>query len=71
MTKNQFSAGLETFRAVAEAIRELKRVPSGHLYARLMGCMSLDQYNQIIGILKKAGMVKEVHNELVWSEPVE
>ena len=52
--------------AIAEAIRDLGSVPSGHLYARVMGILSLDQYNQVIGILKKQGLVTESHYELTW-----
>lgn len=52
--------------AVAEAIRELKRVPSGHLYAQLMGRMSMDTYNAVIGTLKNTGLVEEKDHELIW-----
>jgi len=69
MNKEQLSAGLKTVLAVAQAIRELGTVPSGHLYARLMGVLSLDQYNKIIDILKKQGLVVEAHHELKWVEP--
>jgi hypothetical protein len=70
MTKEQLGAGLETVRLIAGAIRELGRVPSGHLYARVMGSLSLDQYNKVIGILKKAGLVEETAgHELIWKEP--
>lgn len=58
-TKAQTEAAIQTIRAIADAIKELKEVPSGHLYAQLMGRMSLDQYNQIIGILVNAGVVKQ------------
>lgn len=56
--------------AVTDAIRELKQVPSGHLYARLMGHMSLDSYQKVIDILKVTGMVKEDRfHMLTWVEP--
>lgn len=67
MTKEQIDAGIKTIAAVAGAIRELGRVPSGHLYARLMGHLSLDEFNKIIGILVKAGLVEQtVGHELIW-----
>ena len=59
-------ATFQTVLAIAEAIRSLGTVPSGHLYARVMGKLSLDQYNQIIGILKQQGLVSETHYELKW-----
>ena len=59
-------ATFQTVLAIAEAIRSLGTVPSGHLYARVMGKLSLDQYNQIIGMLKRQGLISETHYELKW-----
>lgn len=39
VTREQVVAMLQTVKAVAEAIRELKQVPSGHLYTMLMDHM--------------------------------
>ena len=66
MTEQEIKAGIETVKATAEAIRDLGTVPSGHLYARVMGVLSLDQYNQIIGLLKKHGLIEESYHELKW-----
>ena len=66
MSTEQTKATLEIVKAIAEAIRALGSVPSGHLYARVMGCLSLSQYNQVIGILKKQGLVEEKYHELTW-----
>jgi hypothetical protein len=55
--------------AVAEAIRELGTVPSGHLYAHLMGRMTLEQYNRIIVCLKGTGLVTESAHLLKWVGP--
>ena len=52
--------------AVAETIRELKGVPSGHLYAQLMGFFSLEEYNKTIEILKNGDLVKEENFFLTW-----
>lgn len=59
-------ASLSIVQAVAEAIRELGSVPSGHLYAQLMGKLTLDQYTQIIDVLKGAGLVTESGHLLTW-----
>ena len=64
--KTDTESTLRIVSAIAEAIRDLGSVPSGHLYARVMGILSLDQYNQVIGILKKQGLVKESYHELTW-----
>jgi len=52
VTKTEVAAGFRVVQAVAEAIREAREIPSGHLYATLMPTgMSLQQYQSIIGTL--------------------
>ena len=63
---NDVKAALGILRAVADAIRELGEVPSGHLYAHLMGKLSLEQYEQVIGVLKQAGLITESNHLLTW-----
>jgi hypothetical protein len=65
----QVTAGIRIAAAVAEAIRDLGSVPSGHLYARLMGHMDLDTYNKVIGVLKQAKLVEEKNHLLTWVGP--
>jgi hypothetical protein len=64
------SAALKAVKALADAIRELGRVPSGHLYASIMGSVDLETYQAVINILKRANLVSEdsVH-ELRWIGP--
>ena len=66
MDKKQVAAQLRIVAAIGEAIKDLGSVPSGHLYARVMGILYLDQYNQVIGILKKQGLIEEKFYELTW-----
>lgn len=66
MTTDQRRAAIAVVQAIADCIRELGEVPSGHLYARLMGHMSLEQYNGVISTLKMAGLVKETNHLLTW-----
>jgi hypothetical protein len=66
VTKEEIKAAVGMMMAVSEAIRELKSVPSGHLYARLMDHMNLETYEKIIGTLKSAGLVKEEAHLLTW-----
>lgn len=63
---NQEKAALQVVLAVGEAIKDLGSVPSGHLYARLMGHMSLETYNKVIALLVKTGAVKEESHLLTW-----
>lgn len=64
-TKSALLAAL----AVAEAIRTLGEVPSGELYAQLMGKLSYGSYEGIIGTLKNAGLVSESAHLLKWIGP--
>jgi hypothetical protein len=68
-TTSQLAAGVRILYAVADAIRELGSVPSGVLYAQLMGKMDLQTYELIIDRLKGAGLVKESSHELIWNGP--
>lgn len=54
--------------AIAEAIKSLGSVPSGHLYARLMDKMELDEYNTIIAALEHVGIIR-VTNHLITYIP--
>lgn len=67
--KNQVRAAIEVTMAYAKAIRELKEVPNGHLYTRMMGHLSLDEHNRIIQVLKDAGVVTESNYLLKWVGP--
>ena len=70
--RQQISAALQIVHAVGEAIQELGSVPSGTLYAGLMGQIRLDRYEQIIGLLKTDGLVEESPDHLLtWIGPKE
>lgn len=66
MDKQQISAAIEAISAIGRIIKDVKRIPSGHLYAQLMGVLSLDKYEATIAILKKGQLIKEENNELIW-----
>lgn len=69
-TKEQLNAAILTVAALAEAIRDLKRVPAGTLYAHVMGRMSLGTFDGAIGTLVRSGLVRrEASHELVWTGP--
>jgi len=70
MTKKmKAKAALITLQAVADAIRELGEVPAGHLYGAVMGHLSFEQFQKVVGLLVKAGLVRrEPGDLLVWSE---
>ena len=63
---NDVHSAIQIIKAVADAIKEVGRIPNGHLYAQLLGVMTLGQYQSIIGTLKGAGLIEEKNNELIW-----
>lgn len=67
--REQVLAAIKVAAAVGETIKELGSVPSGHLYAALMGRMDLSTYNKCIGILKQANLVEEKNHLLTWVGP--
>jgi FAD/FMN-containing dehydrogenase len=60
---------IATVEAIAEAIRDLGGVPSGHLYVGLMDKLSLNMYQGIVAKLKQAGLVSEAGHYLTWIGP--
>jgi hypothetical protein len=67
MTSEQVQSAITAVSEIGKVIREVKRIPSGHLYAQLMGVLSLEKYEMIISLLKKTGLVTEQNNELIWT----
>lgn len=55
--------------AMGKVIRDLSPVPSGVLYAQVMGYMKLEQYQQVITLLKRAELVAESNHVLTWIGP--
>jgi hypothetical protein len=69
-TTDQLKAAFAVLTAVADTIRELGSIPSGHLYAQLMSRMDFETYTRLVDRLKGAGLVTETRsNELVWIGP--
>lgn len=57
---------LEVVVVVRNTIRDLGAVPSGELYAHLMGYMSLETYESIIQLLLDAGVVTSSNHVITW-----
>lgn len=69
ITPESVTAGVKLAMAVGDAIRDLGEVPAGHLYARVMGYMSLRSFDALIDILVKAGLVRRSSHLLIWVGP--
>lgn len=65
-TKAEVSSAVQVVIAVGEAIKAFGKVPNGELYANLMGRMSMETYEKVIGLLIKTGAVKEENHVLIW-----
>lgn len=76
MTTDQNLSAARTLVLVLDILQEIIKgagtagIPSGHLYAQLMGKMSLEQYTKFIDILKDAGKITESGNVLRYVNPV-
>jgi len=68
-TRDKIKQALNLVMLVADAIKEAKQIPSGHLYAAVMAVVDLQTYNKIIDTLKGAGLVTECNHMLTWIEP--
>ena len=64
--ETKVKSGIEIIKAIAEAIREAKSIPSGTLYVGLMGIVTLESYNKILEILKNAGLIKVSNFLITW-----
>jgi hypothetical protein len=69
MKSAQVAAVAEVVALLGNIIRQVKEIPSGHLYARLMDKVNLDQYNSLIAILQRMGWIKIQHHLIIWTGP--
>ena len=54
----ELNAGMKIVRAVYEAIRESgEGIASGHLYAMMLGVVTLGSYQSIISLLVRNGLI--------------
>ncbi len=64
-TAEQLKQGQQIIFAVAETIREAKEVPSGTIYAALVGRVSFEGYQKILQILTNAGLISIDRTHLI------
>ena len=69
-TAAQLRAGLNVLIAVSESIRELGEVPSGTLYAALIGKVNYAGYEAILQTLTNAGLIQVMPSHMIrWVGP--
>jgi len=66
-TIEQKKACINAIKAIADCIKELGRIPSGELYARLMPYCSLEEYQKVIDMFKNSKIIREENYELIWN----
>jgi hypothetical protein len=55
---------------IAYAIKTVGSIPSGHIYAQVMGETDLETYNTILGVLKSAKMISIAPSHMIkWIGP--
>ena len=64
----EMQRGMKIVQALGAAIMEAgdRGIPSGHLYAVVMGAVNIEEYTAAIGLLKKADLVSEKGHLLRW-----
>lgn len=68
-TEVQIAAAVRITRILADTIKELGEVPSGVLYAQLMGFMNLNDYNACIDFLTRAKLISVTNHLIKWEGP--
>ena len=70
MTREQITAAIEIMDTVIDCVKlgGDMGVPSGHVYAALMGTMSIETYERMIGLLIEAKRIKRSNHVLYYVE---
>lgn len=65
---NKINQSLDCIRIIGSAIMAAGRdgIPSGHLYAMVMGKMDLAAYEGAVGLLKRQAIIEENGHVLRW-----
>lgn len=58
ITADTLRAGTAVIMAIADSIRELGDIPSGVLYSAVSGHLSIREFQSVIGLLERAGLVR-------------
>jgi hypothetical protein len=67
MNKKQAMKLVEVMGAVASVIKEVGSIPSGHLYAQLMGKMSFETYQDMIETMERLNVISVKNNLITYT----
>jgi hypothetical protein len=59
-------AQMEVLVALADAIKSLKQIPNGELYARVMDKFTIESYNSYINALVNIKAIEIKNNMIIW-----
>jgi len=65
-SQKQIELAKETLKVLAEAVRELERIPGGYLYAQVMDKLDFEVYQVLEGSLISSGLIEKKHDLLIW-----
>ncbi len=68
-TVQQVQSAFQVCAALAEAIREVREIPSGELYGQILGVCDLETFEGAIRLLVRSSLVTRRGQVLVWSGP--
>lgn len=66
MESETITKAVTAITELGRLIKDVKRIPSGHLYAQLMSVLSLPAYQYMLDILVKGDMIKIENHEVIW-----
>jgi hypothetical protein len=67
-TKQTVEFAVDILILLGDTIKLAGRIPSGQLYAQVMGCVELASYQAMIDTLKRCELVREENHVLIWNE---
>lgn len=68
-TREQVRAAFDLMVAVTEVIRDVKEIPSGVLYARLMDKLSFPAYMAMLESLQRTKLIEVKSHVIYWVGP--
>jgi len=66
---DQISTALSLTSSIVEVVAKAGEIPAGHLYAPLIGVLSLDAFERLIGLLCRAGLLRRDGDLLIYIGP--
>ena len=66
VTTENIQSALKVMVAAVEAIKDAGQIPSGHLYAAMMGTLSQSSYDAMLRQILRTGLVRQDGDVLIY-----